>query len=1317
MKHRYKQMGRAETATGRTEHAGLPLLGLLACLLLALGLTVALTACQPTQPGGEETSREESPSDLPGTNDPGTDDPGTDVPGTDVPGTDESGTEGTPSDTAKPSETGYDTDESDSQPTESGSQEQPTESETAKEDLYHPGDASAYEGLMIAMVFGTGKKNTDASISHGFVQLYNANEEAMSLNGVSLYYKSDDAKPYEQLVFPDTAIIPGNGYFLIRANSPDGYDESMAILSVEDYDLAWDVYIDNKEVRLVLAPSGWAISAQDDITGFDDAISVFYASETYKYSVMAVDDLSKDKVAVRTALTPYSGYHTVKLSEAATAELNRLRTVTSIDMVNPLIGSRLNEVYFSQPAGIYESTVNLQLSAGDGYTIYYTIDGSDPTTSSSRRKYQAAISLASSASLPWGTTIKTWASMNGNARPVDSTLPGGYVIKAYATNGQESTAVFTNTYFILPDLTDYGVTVISLSIPVSEMLGSGGFYSNYCPTGIITDPRPRGLAMMEVFDTTGQRVGHSQVELAVSGNGSSGFAMKSLRIYYKGENNQAGGLESDLNYDLSGGTVLNSRGEAITSFSRLLLRNSGNDCGTSYIRDAFMQSTCAGLNVDYMASASTLVFVNGEFWGVYNIRERYSPEYVESHYGVDKENVALIESDYSQVHTNQNAPFVLSSGVEGDQDPFNELVAYMRATNLSDPAAYQKVCEQMDIDSFIDMWVCRLFYVARDWPENNIKVWRNKNPDDPSGMDTKWHFTLLDMDMGLSFYDFTTENENFFWAFDSNSVCGAMMRSLMRNEDFKNQFILRYYQLVTEHFTAEALSAAFEELYAERTPLMSLQARRWGNEGASVNTWNRAATAIRSFIQKRQSIALQHMYAYFGITESDIENMSSRRVIVSFNDARAAVSINGSSMENGTTLRFEGESLTMKVKVTAKDGVTLTSLSWIGTDGKTQTVELSGTSAEVSLTVTSSGSLAVYSKRESSGEAVSTDGTLTAGATYLFYLDENGDLYAWGDNRNGVLGLNSTKATVTTPTLVRSDVAKVATTNSSDYENGSTSWMTAILTKDGKLYTVGANGSGQLGRGGTTTSTRLGLVSFNGIIVDVSVGHDHMLILDDQGTLWGVGNNAYGQLGSTAGSSSQTFVRIADHVSLISAGRRTTVYVDENGNLFGLGDNRWNKMIAGVSDRLTKPTLLLENVVFISSGEHEMVAVTENGDLYYAGWRDFNSFSQGGGNTPAMQKVMGGVVSASIYFSDMVILTENGDAYVYGLNTGSSIVSATTGGSPRKLLSGVVSEAAGYGFTAYLKEDGTILVQGDNSYGQAGNGRTGGTVSLGEVIM
>ena len=89
------------------------------------------------------------------------------------------------------------------------------------------------------------------------------------------------------------------------------------------------------------------------------------------------------------------------------------------------------------------------------------------------------------------------------------------------------------------------------------------------------------------------------------------------------------------------------------------------------------------------------------------MRERYSPEYVESHYGVDKNNVTVIESDYSQVHTNTNADFVLSAGVEGDQKPFNDMVAYMRRNDLAEQKNYEYVSSLMDMDSFIDMWVAR----------------------------------------------------------------------------------------------------------------------------------------------------------------------------------------------------------------------------------------------------------------------------------------------------------------------------------------------------------------------------------------------------------------------------------------------------------------------------------------------------------------------------------------------------------------------------------------------------------------------------------
>ena len=594
-----------------------------------------------------------------------------------------------------------------------------------------PGDPSLYEGILISMVFGTGK-NTDAAVPNGFIQLYNSSDKTISLKGASLYYRSGTGT-FSQLVFPDDASVKTEGYYLIRAASPTGYDMSNAIMTIDHFDIEWDILIDNKQIELLLAPSAWVLYPSDDITDIGNAVSVFVADPAYSASVYAIENISKNKVAVRTTLKAYSGYHTHNLTEMTTSDLLQLRPRYTGGVVCTEVRSHLDEVRFSFPAGVYDEALLLELHAPYGYVTYYTTDGSDPRTSTTCIPYTEPILLNDTSACPIGPTTKAWSGMHGGASPVSDTLPGAHVIKAYATDGEHSTPVYTNTYFIDDSITLNNVTMLSISIPMREMIGPTGFYSNYLPTGDITATRPRGFATMEVFDKAGQRVGNSNVELAVSGNGSSGWAMKSLRIYYKGANNQEAGLESDLDYDLFDGKVHDVNGGVITSFSRLLLRNSGNDCANSYIRDAYMQATADGLNVDYMATATTLVFVNGEFWGVYNIRERYSPEYVESHYGVDKENVALIESDYSQVHTNAEAPYVVSSGVEGDADDFNDLISFMRGHSMTDSANYEYVCSKLDIDSLIDSYVVRIFYISDDWPNNNIKLWRNRNPDDPSG--------------------------------------------------------------------------------------------------------------------------------------------------------------------------------------------------------------------------------------------------------------------------------------------------------------------------------------------------------------------------------------------------------------------------------------------------------------------------------------------------------------------------------------------------------------------------------------------------------
>ncbi len=1195
----------------------------------------------------------------------------------------------------------------------------------------HPGDSTLYKGVMIAAVHGTGKNGAEAVIDHGFIQLYNNTDKAISLGGASLYYKTDGANPYEQFVFAEDASVPAGGYYLVRTAAPTGVAESNLIMKITAFDAEWDTHIDNKEVRLLLAPSGWSVGRDEDILAFDDAISVFYASVTPNDSVYAVDDLSRNKIAVRTAKEDYSGYHLVNLTRTATPDLENLCPVTSTGAENAVVSTRLNEVTFSHEAGIYEDTFYLELSAAEGYTVYYTTDGSDPASSSTRKKYAGKIYMSDTSLMANGPMTQAWYA-TGNY------TVGGKVVKAYATNGTDSTPVYTNTYFVTDDLAAYGVTVMSISIPKDEMLvsNSEGFYSGYCPPGsTLTDTRPRGTGILEVFDAKGNRVGNSRVEMAVSGNGSSGGGMKSLRIYYKSALQynigtetdpanpdypayESAGTQSALHYDLFGGLAKNANGEAITSFSRILLRNSGNDCGNSYIRDAYMQRTGAGLNVDIMAAASTLVFVNGEFWGVYNARERYSPEYVESHYGIQKENVAIIENDYYALtqQSNPNANFVLSSGLEGDEDDFNELIAYMRPRegSLSD-ADYEYICSKMDVDSFIDMWIVRLFYVAHDWPENNIKVWRNRNPDDPSGFDTKWHFTLLDMDMGLSFYDFTTESNTDMWrlAFDSGSTTGMMMRCLMSNQTFKETFLVRFYDVVQNHLTADYLLSELEAYIAERDPLMELQTKRWAGDGASISTWDSACSRMRSFVTNRQSIVMQQFYSRYGITEDDILNMGEQRVTVTYNTNRVTLTVNGEVAENGTVYKFEkGDTVTFTVSATVKDGYLITGILFADRAGNVQKLD----TAQGTFTVTATGTITVQTKRIDTGEPAG--GTLVAGATYLFYLTPEGDLYAWGDNRLGVLGLGYEGGTVSTPTYVMSGVAKVVTSAANAYENGDITFSTAILTTDGRVLTVGANTCGQLGRNGKNNSSALGEIEFDGKIKDVSVGHDHLLILDENGVLWGIGSNSHGALGSTGvGGDVSTFTQLATDVVAMSAGRRSTVYLTEDGQLWGVGDNRWKKMSQSHGDQIHSPVVIASGIAFVDSGEHEILAIDESGKLYYAGWRTVQGFNQGGGNNPTFATVMNsGVVKADIYFANAVILTDAGDAYVYGLNTENGIgAAAVTNGTPQKILSDVVDVAAGYGFTAYLMEDGRILIQGNNTFGQAGNGTTGGTVSLVEA--
>lgn len=845
-----------------------------------------------------------------------------------------------------------------------------------------PVDISGYEGLVISRVFGHGDKK-DAVTAYSFFELYNASKNTLDLDGLALYYKTSGGDDYVSFEFGDQTnhvMAPGS-YYLIRCNEKNS---SAEVITLTHWDATWNLGVSNKEIKLILAAEGRTIDPLVQPAEVDDVISYFCATDTYYFdNGYLIGEISKSKYAVRTALKADSGWQDANLTKLNNAGLRRIMPQYSGGDAGEIVASNYPEVIFSEEAGFFTQGFSLTLTPPSGYTeVYYTLDGSDPTTSASRVLYSAPLTLNDTSSMgPGATTQHVATAMTskdsrapGDYQPLNNNYPGGYVVKAVAFDGENYTAVYTNTYFISELFEDYGVSVMSISMDKNDVAGTSptAFYNHYYTT--TNDSNPRSQGIIEVFDENGSRRCYSNIEIAINGHASANYAMKSMKLYFKKSlnqdagGNQIGGLENKLNYDLFDGAAKNCKGQAITTFSRLVLRNSGNDLYNSMMRDAFEQRASGGLDVDTTAAAPVLVFINGEFWGWYNARERYTEEYVEDHYGVDKDNVTIIENDYTLVRTNTNAPLIVNDGDEGDADPFNALVAFMKTNSMAVDANYRYVTDQIDIDSLIDMYIAHLYFNAIDWPENNIKIWRNKNEEDASGFDTKWHFTLHDTDFGVGFYDgltataftpkSTAQSVNIFNAIDTTTcVVGNVMHALMQNQEFRNYFIAKCYTAFRELYGADRLTAILDEMTAVRTPLMALQIARWGRDydetlGRQINadTYQLAINQMYTFVKTRQSIALKQLLAYFNITEAQAMELAGYSVsdgtaIAPYTFINASFDhfyINGVKMNNNDANNWIDANLTNRVVPKSVYGGQINSVGFFGWIGFDQPIEAVG---------------------------------------------------------------------------------------------------------------------------------------------------------------------------------------------------------------------------------------------------------------------------------------------------------------------------------------------------------------------------------------
>lgn len=544
---------------------------------------------------------------------------------------------------------------------------------------------------------------------------------------------------------------------------------------------------------------------------------------------------------------------------------------------------------FSKTGGFYTSSFNLTLSTSDpSVTIYYTLDGSDPDPANPNSvtfayknsypeqpgqpygplltgayqsfSYTAPIIITDRSSDPNRVSLKssTW-----NYTPTyfpTSPIFKGTVVRAVAYKANAiASDIVTQTYFITPNTARYNVPVISLALTEKQLFDyttgiytAGVTFDNFraanpsvaistCATGNFFNEgdawEKRGNVEFIINNTS---VINQPTGIRLHGGCSRAVARKSLRLYG----------DADFSYPFF------PHRPSTLFYDHLLLRNGGNDWDYTTVVDAFGQTMVRHLGFDTQDNRPATLFVNGEYWGLTNLYERYDADYINRNYGIDVDSVDMIEvSQYTYEPT------------AGDLTNFTTFKNYFLQTS---PVSYTYVNTLMDISTFTDYQISEIFVANNDWPNNNVSCWRKRTsqyvPNAARGQDGRWRWMIRDLDFGLSGQNFAPKN-TLPGALDTgvNAEFTIYLRRLLEISSYKTYFLNRFADLLNTTFLPSRTQALLSSMQQQYQPNIGEHFRRWVSSTDSV-AWVANMGNISTFLQDRPGYMRTFIQAQFGLT-------------------------------------------------------------------------------------------------------------------------------------------------------------------------------------------------------------------------------------------------------------------------------------------------------------------------------------------------------------------------------------------------------------------------------------------------------------------
>ena len=494
---------------------------------------------------------------------------------------------------------------------------------------------------------------------------------------------------------------------------------------------------------------------------------------------------------------------------------------------------------FSVTPGIYDNAVTVAITAGEGETIRYTTDCTTPNASS--EVYSGELSISKN------SVIRAAAFRDGylsgdvatatylfRSDGVNHALPVVTLVTDPDNLWNSKTGIYATGDKFDPDAASY-----------ADTLKSATYYQAKFATEEQVDTIWEKPAAFSLFDDNGKQVFTQNVGIRIAGSFGRGRAQKGFNVIARKEYGK-GSMEYPF-----------FENRPYKEYKAVVLRAGAQDQNRSKIRDEMASGLLEGtdINILYQAYRPTVLYLNGEYWGVYFMKEKRNRFFVAQH-----EN------------TENNVDLAIGKGFKqrsyGDNSDWVSLYEYATSHDLSSAEAYAYVSERMDVDSFRDYMIAEIYNGNTD--TYNFQYYRLKGG--------KWKFIFYDFCWG--FQSPSHETLAFRMGKTPSDVCSAkLFAAMLQNKGWRDSFCRRFGELLNTAFAPERVSALIDELYGYVEPEIKREREKFNKDtfmgvkqpNTNLGTYEGFQSEIsklKDFAQRRPEELKRQLQSNLGLSDS-----------------------------------------------------------------------------------------------------------------------------------------------------------------------------------------------------------------------------------------------------------------------------------------------------------------------------------------------------------------------------------------------------------------------------------------------------------------